>query len=145
MKINLYKQVSSVPVSLPLVKKVVQAALPSRYRTGQVNIFFVTAQEIKKLNQLYRHKNSATDVLSFPLISSEKFILPPQEPRELGDIFICPAVAARQVKEFNQTLRTEIIFLLIHGLLHLIGYDHIKISDRQRMEKMQNKILLKIK
>lgn len=99
---------------------------------------------IRSLNKDYRKKDKITDVLSFPVhenFSKVKF----SEYVELGDIFICQDVAIRQAKEFKITLREEILHLLTHGFLHLLGYDH-EISQREekKMFGLEKKLISKI-
>ena len=87
----------------------------------EISIALVGSQEIKKINAIYRQKNSVTDVLSFGEQKS-KFRLGGY----LGEIIICYPQAARQAKKIGHTLNQELEILLIHGLLHLLGYDHEK-------------------
>lgn len=94
-------------------------------------------QKIRSLNRNYREKDYATDVLSFPVhddLRGNDFPLPPT--LELGDLFICHQVAARQAKEFAVTWEQEIMHLFAHGFLHLLGFDH-EVSDAE--EKIMQK------
>jgi probable rRNA maturation factor len=97
---------------------------------------FCSSAKIKKLNNEYRKKNKVTDVLSFPIFqtlrknNSEIKQLPVLE---VGDVVICSDVAKAQAKEFKITFEQENIHLLVHGFLHLIGFDHEK---NQREEKI---------
>jgi probable rRNA maturation factor len=102
---------------------------------------------IRSYNQVYRNKDKVTDVLSFPLFDNlriEGEFLPPY--LELGDIFICREVAIRQAKEYELTLEQEVLRQLIHGTLHLLGFDHEVSKDEEQImfkheEKMYNNIL----
>ena len=100
----------------------------------------VDEKEIKKLNRLYRKKNEPTDVLSFPFIESSD--LEKSQEKDLGEIVIAYDVAKKQADEKGIKLIEEIKILLIHGLLHLFGYDHIKKSDRLIMNRLEARILL---
>ena len=80
---------------------------------------------MKRLNSKFRGKNSTTDVLSFPL--AENF------ERHLGDIVISLPQARKQAREFGSRLQEELLRLLIHGLLHLLGYDHEGVSKREAL------------
>lgn len=101
-------------------------------RNADISLAFVGSGEIKKWNKLYRQKNSVTDVLSF--IYSEK-------PLD-GEIIICYPKAVRQAKEKGHTVDDETEFLLVHGLLHLCGYDHEKSAREEKiMDNLQNKII----
>jgi probable rRNA maturation factor len=101
-----------------------------------LSLEFCSSAKIKKLNSEYRKKNKTTDVLSFPIFESlrknskEIKQLPVLE---IGDIVICTDVAKAQAREFKITLEQENIHLLVHGFLHLIGFDHEK---NQREEKI---------
>lgn len=104
-----------------------------------VDVTFVSLDEIKKINKSYRNKNSVTDVISFALdesISSNQI---------LGEIYICLEKAKQQAKEFNHSLKRELCFLFVHGLLHLYGYDHNNKKDEEIMFNLQTKILEKCK
>jgi probable rRNA maturation factor len=94
-----------------------------------VSVSFVGAGEMKKLNARYRHKNKITDVLSFNM----------DEGKFLGDIFICPAAARRNAKEYKVTLKQEMARLFVHGVLHLLGFDHGK-----KMFAKQERILKEV-
>jgi probable rRNA maturation factor len=96
---------------------------------GEVGLALVGAGEMAELNGQYRGRPTATDVLSFPVDMLEE--LPPQLPRQLGDLVICPDVAERE--------GTPIATLLVHGALHLVGYDHE--SDGGRMLRRQAALL----
>ncbi|MCL2570631.1 MAG: rRNA maturation RNase YbeY [Firmicutes bacterium] len=112
-------------------------------------IYFESKEEIKSLNRDFRGINKPTDVLSFPLLEITPGTIPTRElfpldvnPEtgliELGDIFICEAVARKQTKT---TLDDEIAFLFVHGMLHLLGYTHDTDSDEAVMNELTNKIL----
>lgn len=96
----------------------------------ELSVLFTDDREMRRLNKQYRRKDSTTDVLSFP-VSGDGM----EEPL-LGDIVISVPQALRQAPEFQNDERSEITRLLIHGLLHLLGYDH-EVSKREaaRMER----------
>jgi probable rRNA maturation factor len=96
---------------------------------GEVGLALVGAEEMAELNGRHRGRPAATDVLSFPVDMLEE--LPAQLPRQLGDLVICPDVAERE--------GTPIATLLVHGALHLVGYDHE--SDDGRMLRRQAALL----
>jgi len=106
-------------------------------------IRFVTDAKMKRLNTVYRKRSKTTDVLSFP---SEPRIRPARLQSRLkslrgdflGDIAISPSVARRNAKVFGRTLEQEICILMLHGLLHLLGYDHE--TDRGEMEHLELKL-----
>ncbi len=100
---------------------------------------FVTDAEIARLNKTYRKKNRPTDVLSFPAQSSAKR---PNRNKFLGDIAIAPAVARRYARRNGRSLQTEICVLILHGLLHLLGYDHE--TDRGQMDRVEHRLRRKL-
>jgi probable rRNA maturation factor len=105
-----------------------EAAVAVRLR-GSVSVLFTSDTEIRRLNRHFRHKDKPTDVLSFPAIdpgeqrgSAAKRI--GEEPEISGDLAISVETAARQAEEFGHPLATELQILVLHGLLHLAGFDH---------------------
>ena len=103
---------------------------PARVR-GEVGVALVTDAHIRKLNARYRRKNVATDVLSFPSEDS------------LGDILIATGVARRQAREAGHSYATELRVLALHGLLHLLGYDHDDAHDGGRMARAEARLRAK--
>ena len=93
-----------------------------------LNLIFTDKDKIKKLNLIYRNKNQATDILSFPLSENE------------GEIYICLEEAKVESKKFDRDFENFIAFLFIHGLIHLKGYDH-----GSKMESEEVKIREKFK
>ncbi|MFH1542656.1 MAG: rRNA maturation RNase YbeY [bacterium] len=93
-----------------LIKQIVQA----EKKEGEINLLFVDDKEIHRLNKQYRDKDKPTDVLSFEM----------NEDGVIGDIAISKETAERQAKEYGATLDEEIKRLVVHGTLHLLGYDH---------------------
>jgi probable rRNA maturation factor len=97
-----------------------------------LSLAFVVKEEIKKLNKKFRGKNKATDVLSFELNEKDIF----------GEIVICPEIVKENAEKYGVTLKTEMIRMFIHGILHLCGYDHEKSKkEEQIMEQKQEKYL----
>ena len=111
----------------------------------EVSISFVTDEAIAELNERYRHKEGPTDVLSFEGDGVDDDLsamtLAEDPVYELGDVVIAPDVASRQTREFGTTFEEEISLLLVHGLLHLCGYDHIEDDEAEVMEKREAEIL----
>ena len=99
---------------------------------GQVTIRLVDADEGRALNNDYRGKDYATNVLSFPYDT---------EPVVTGDLVICPAVVAREAAEQNKPLAAHYAHLTVHGMLHLQGRDHETDEDAQAMEDEEREIL----
>lgn len=109
----------------------------------QVSLAIVGDQAIKDLNRKYRAKDKITDVLSFEG-GKDNFNLPGQL-KYLGEIIIDYPQAKRQAKKTGWPVKKEFAFLLIHGLLHLLGYDHEKSrAEEKKMEKLEKEILAKL-
>lgn len=98
---------------------------------GEVGIALVSDARIRTLNARYRRKDAATDVLSFPSQES------------LGDIVIATGVARRQARRAGHSYATELRVLALHGLLHLLGYDHHDAQDRGRMARLEAELRAK--
>jgi probable rRNA maturation factor len=131
---------------------------------AEVTICLVSDAKIADMNEAYRNKTGPTDVLSFPALARHKPLplpnrnghMPPQrhnasavaaadrggrfspEADFLGDIAISPATARRNAKKLNRTLRSELQILILHGILHLLGYDHE--TDRGQMTRIENNL-----
>lgn len=117
-----------------------------------VNLTFISKEEIRELNRETRGIDKVTDVLTYPyvdLVVGQKLRLSDYKVNieldsgllTIGDIYICLDRAREQAKEFNHTLRREVCFLLCHGLLHIAGYDHITKQDEEKMTAMQEEIM----
>ena|SRR3989344_1203687 len=123
---------------VPIVGKTLARANLHK-RQVELGIQLVTPERSRELNVQYRQKDKPTDVLSFPLEETalEKYgILP------LGDIFICPDVAVAQAAETGTPIKEEMARLVVHGLLHLLGYDHERSpEDEKKMIDLQEEIL----
>ena len=95
---------------------------------------------IKRINRDYRFKDAVTDVISFALLDSEEEI--GYEDRiELGDIFINYRRVFSQAEDYGHSVKREFVFLFVHGLLHLFGYDHMEEEDEKKMFALQKKIV----
>jgi len=122
------------------VKKLVFFALKyQKINNAIFNIIIVDEQKIQEINKNYRNKDSVTDVISFALEDDDTFI--ETDVRILGDIYICLKRAKDQSVEYGHSFLREISFLTIHGLLHLLGYDHIEKEEEKVMFKLQEEIL----
>jgi len=114
----------------------------SPVRNLEVDVTFVTDAEIAELNRDYRRKNRPTDVLSFAQFEGAEWsgadVL--ADSLTLGDIVISLETAQRQAEQLGHDLTTEIAFLIVHGTLHLLGYDHTTASQRRMMWKWQEEI-----
>jgi probable rRNA maturation factor len=104
---------------------------PARVR-GEVGVALVTDARVRRLNRQYRRTDAPTDVLSFVTDRDAK-----SANGNLGDIMIATGVARRQAREAGHSYRTELRVLALHGLLHLLGYDHQGATDRGRMARAE--------
>ena len=103
------------------------------------NIIFVTNEEIHNINKEYRNIDRVTDVISFALEDNKDIVY--DDFRLLGDIYIAIDVAYDQAVEYNHSREREVCFLATHGLLHLLGYDHMKEEDEKEMFGLQEELL----
>jgi len=120
----------------------------SKAKKTEIDLAIVGERRMQKLNYRWRGKDKTTDVLSFGNDNKEKtfgFIAAPDHIRHLGEIFICRSVALRQARRYGCSLNEEMARLLVHGILHLAGYDHEKEEkEKKKMLVLQEKILRKI-
>jgi len=143
-------EISNLPgkaIDAGLIKKCVLAFnSAAKIRTAKsFSLAYVDAKTIKKFNRAYRCKDKVTDVLSFAQADSD--FISPGERGDLGEILICLSRAKSQAKEYGWTLDHEVCRLLIHGLAHLIGYEHEGVSkkEEEKMVKFESKVMAKIK
>jgi probable rRNA maturation factor len=110
----------------------------------EVSITFVNNNEIQEINRDYRNLDKPTDVISFALeetTEGEVEIVGDDIPVILGDIIISVEKAKEQAEEYNHSFERELGFLAVHGLLHLLGYDHMTEQDEKEMFQKQEEIL----
>lgn len=121
----------------------------------EVNVTIVSPEEIQQLNSTQRNVDAVTDVLSFPTIDAGRQVIdvdkypadinPSTGNLMLGDIVICRKRAEEQATEYGHSVKRELAFLTLHGVLHLLGYDHIEEQDEQQMRQLQSVILTNLK
>jgi len=120
---NLTKKV----VDEEFLKSVAKTVLKGEEKKeAEVSLVLVGQGRIKGLNKKYRRKNQVTDVLAFGRDKKQKFAMPPGGKMELGEIVICLPVIKRNAKRFSSSFKKELALSLIHGILHLLGYNHLK-------------------
>ena len=95
---------------------------------------------IRRINREYRKIDKVTDVISFALLDDEE-VIGEEDEIELGDIFINRQRVLSQAKEYGHSVKREFVFLFVHGLLHLLGYDHMNEEDEKIMFDLQRKIV----
>lgn len=106
-------------------------------KNSELSVTWVGDAEMKKLNRTYRGKNKTTDVLSFPLLEGRKMTKAPKGPLPLGDVVVSLAQTTRQAKERKVPFEGELALLVVHGILHLLGYDHATKAQEKRMFGLQ--------
>jgi len=125
---------------LETVKKLVEFALEyQNINNALFNIIIVDEEKIHEINREYRGKDCVTDVISFALEDDDTFI--DTDFRVLGDIYICIEKAHSQALEYGHSFLRELSFLTVHGLLHLLGFDHMEKEEEDIMFELQERIL----
>jgi probable rRNA maturation factor len=116
------------------------AQMPTRKKKlltekAELTLVFLSAQEMKKINYQFRKKNKPTDILSFES----------SDPNSLGELLLCMDVLKKQAKENNHSLQSEITYMIIHGILHLLGYDHEESkAEEKKMFRLQDKCFAEV-
>ena len=112
---------------------------------AELSILLVEAEYMAELNHRWMDGDGPTDVLAFPMDESSVDHGPGEpnggEPALLGDIVLCPAVTERQAREHGRSGTAEAEYLLVHGLLHLLGYDHAEPDEKAEMFGLNDKII----
>lgn len=130
-----------LPVSEEELARLASLALRDYQKEAELTVRLVTAEEMIHLNYTYRKQNKTTNVLAFPSA------LPPEIQLEcplLGDVIICPQVLLEESKQLKKTLESHWALILIHGILHLLGYDHIKDDEAVIMQAIEIKLLAEL-
>lgn len=127
--------------TIKLIEKAVEACLFEEKISSnvEVSLSFVNNREIKELNKKYRGKDYPTDVLSFPLNEEVQGLI------ILGDIIVSIEKVIQQAQEYNHPFEREITYLIIHGMFHLLGYDHLNKEDKKIMRDKEKKIVKELK
>jgi len=115
-------------VSKAKISKVVNSLLPKKKAITDFGLIFVSSKRMAELNKKYRSKSGPTNVLSF----------------DSGDVVVCPSVVKKQAEKFGFTQKKWMTRLIVHGILHLAGYDHKTEKDRIKMENFEDKVLKKM-
>lgn len=124
---------------MKLVKKVVKYTLKMEHvKKCECNVIFVTNEKIHEINRTYRNIDRETDVISFALEDNQDFQM---EVRILGDIYISIDKAREQAVTYGHSVKREIAFLAVHGILHLLGYDHMTKEEENVMFQKQEEVL----
>ncbi len=113
-----------LPLSRALIRRVVETVLKAERRQGLISVTFLGRDSMRRLNAAHKGHDRPTDVLSFPLVAPGGQLV--------GDVYICPWVARREAEARGIPLREELIRLVIHGTLHVLGHDHPEGAERTR-------------
>lgn len=127
-------------IDQPVLKKMAQLVLKGEKKDKEnLSIAIIGKARMRKLNKKYRAKNRVTDVLAFPgkELGKQKFITPLKMSRNLGEVVICLREVKKNARRLNSSFEKELEACLIHGILHLLGYDHTK--SEQQAETMRQK------
>ena len=107
---------------------------------AEISLTFVSKEEIRELNNQYRGIDNHTDVLSFPLIEDFDFIDEDEE-YMLGDVVICLEKAREQAEEYGHSERREIVYLFVHSVCHLLGFDHMEEDEKKEMRQREEEVM----
>ena len=149
-KLKVYVKNNQTEVKVPvgirlLIRRCCQAVLATEKfnKDTEVSVSFVSNNEIKNLNKIYRGKDSVTDVLSFPLGANGKYDINKETGCALlGDVVISLETAMRQAEIYGHSLEREIGFLTVHSMLHLLGYDHeVSPLEERIMREKEEQVL----
>lgn len=144
---------SSMPENMEIDADVVDTVRKAVYKVGElyeldnaeVSITFTDNEHIHEINRTYRKVDRPTDVISFALNEGDEPEIEGGAPiNVLGDIIISVEKAIEQAKEYGHSVEREIAFLTVHGMLHLLGYDHIEEADRKEMRHEEDFVMDKL-
>jgi probable rRNA maturation factor len=138
---------SKYDVPSTLIERAVQRTLKHQNKSLEMDLSVVLtdSRRLRKLNRDYLGIDAPTDVLSFPASESDGSETDPETgTRYLGDILISVPYAAKSAKKASHALEAELQLLVVHGVLHLLGYDHAKPREKTRMWKAQREILTQL-
>ena len=123
--------------NIDAIEKTVMTCLETEGMDGtfEVSVSFVTNEEIKELNKIYRNVDKETDVLSFPMDDEDCDVI------MLGDIVLSTEKIIEQAQDYGHSLEREMLYLVAHSTLHLIGYDHMDEEEKQEMRQREKEIM----
>lgn len=140
MKYSIFETTRKTEVPHKDVEKTIELTLRAVKRPkSTVSVHLIGDKKMRTINNQFRGKDKTTDVLSFSAIEGE--IIAPTD--DLGDIFVCIPQIRRQAPRFGATFKQEFHRMLIHGILHIVGYDHMQEADAKKMFGLQEKLLTK--
>ncbi len=141
-KIEVFNQTDEEIKELETVEKVLLSAIEKEELDDVTfNLIIVDNEYIHELNKTYRGIDRETDVITFALEDEDSLIVPEEEGRNLGDIYISIDRARSQAEEYGHELLRELSFLAVHGFYHLLGYDHMTPEEEKVMFSKQEEVL----
>jgi probable rRNA maturation factor len=129
------------------VKKMVRQVLKAEGVSSpyEVSLVFTDSETVRELNRDYRATDEPTDVLAFYVLpqreADDSFILPPDGVTRLGEVIISYPQAVEQAKEQGHSIERELALLIVHGILHLLGYDHEELEEESKMRERERRLL----
>lgn len=129
--------------NLKAIEEAINVTIQTENAVGdfEVSVSFVTNEEIQELNRMYRNVDKETDVLSFPMdedeANEEGYIM-------LGDVIISTQKIIEQAEEIGHSLQREMLYLTVHSMLHLLGYDHMEDDEKEEMRQREKEIMKKL-
>lgn len=142
VQVDLQRRVQAWSPAKGAIAQWATQALGRRAAGREIGVRVVGPTEIRRLNSQFRGKDKPTNVLSFPVAHMPTAAV--DEAKPLGDLVICPQVLRAEAREQHKSLRAHWAHLVVHGTLHLIGYDHEKNADATRMERREVLVLRRL-
>lgn len=139
MECLIYSSVSAIGLPQAAVRCTVETVFQKEKQQGNISVHFIGDTRMTSLNRVYRGKNKTTDVLSFAATEDVSGVDFPDPEKEWGDIFISVPQIKRQAKQFGVSYKQELTRMLVHGVLHIFGYDHMVPADATIMFAKQEK------
>ena len=142
-----YDSIKKLPKEEKIIKKVIETVLKEEkiIQDLEVYVTLTNNEQIHKVNLEQRKVDKATDVLSFPMFERDEIYLlkgdSKKEPDILGDIIISIEKVKEQAEEYGHSFERELAYLVTHGMLHLLGYDHMIEEEKKQMRKREEEIL----
>lgn len=142
MIVNVSDQQTVLKISLDQVKGIVCQVLAAENQScDEVNIYLVDTAVISQLHQQFFDDPSPTDCITFPMDPQEELM----PYRILGEVFVCPATAIEYALKYRKDAWEETTLYIVHGLLHLLGYDDLEAEDRKQMKQAEARHMRKLK
>jgi probable rRNA maturation factor len=126
-----------LPVDEPRLSALARHVLDSENvdEEAELSILVINGEHMRKLNSRFASNDYATDVLAFPMLEGD------EDSTMVGDVVLCPEIAKTNAEKLDHSLERELDVLLVHGTLHLLGYDHKVAAEKERMDRRVNEVL----